>query len=409
MNPQIIRSNIGYFLVKEILDYYDEPLLFSCYDNTGRLFLAIVIDEIEGINKWLFVPTSSERLEKIKRGLIPLKKAFTDSEVDWLFETNGSLFSKQGVHFNFALRSSVSEELLPDDDIYLEPIEDMSYSEAIEDHFFDKIAIQRLADNTQLETLRITLKTPANIPIGMVAAETLGSFLSRVQSLFLSFITPGRGRKPEYIKANTRLNVLAGFNEGSFIFDLQQDKTDEILNDNFLGEVSLPAFIKIVEAVDDKEKLIEVTKDINLISISHYDRLLRVLSSGNCGIDLQWASPQRKVKETSLTPTQIRSIITLLDQEDSMKGRNFTAYGELVMAHSKKHRFELNTFDGNTYTGTIDPALNKYRFEISSFVEATIEETIKLNAKQERSFFKLVDVKVLSEEEIGTLLSREDD
>lgn len=89
MNREIIKTSLGNFIVIEILDYFDEPLLFSCADQTGRLFLAIVIDEIENINKWIFVPISLERLNEVKRGFIPLREAFAFPEVEWLIDIYG--------------------------------------------------------------------------------------------------------------------------------------------------------------------------------------------------------------------------------------------------------------------------------------------------------------------------------
>lgn len=410
MNREIIKTSLGNFIVIEILDYFDEPLLFSCADQTGRLFLAIVIDEIENINKWIFVPISLERLNEVKRGFIPLREAFAFPEVEWLIDIYGSIFTGKEISARFIHKSDILPEWLPDEDICLETIDDNYYlaNENDSEIFKDK-ELYFIADESQLETLEVSLQTPAHIPKGIIPMELLGNFLSRTQSLFFSIVSPARGRKPDYVKLNSGLNVLPRFSEGSFIIRLQQNKVDDIFNENFLGELSLPAFFKLLKAADDKKSLLEIVNSVELASIIQYNKLLRVLSSGDCGIKCKWVSPKLQKTEASLTPTQVRSIITLLNQENELTTKTFNAIGELVMAHSKKHKFELYAYDGREYKGTVDSRLYNHRFEVASYVEATIEETIKLNTISEKTTYRLMSVKALSNEEYLSLLSSEEE
>jgi hypothetical protein len=70
----------------ESYEYYDRPLLFSCVEeSTGRLFLAVLVNEHITIEEWLYVETSRHRLIDIRSGLISLHDAFTKSENGYVF------------------------------------------------------------------------------------------------------------------------------------------------------------------------------------------------------------------------------------------------------------------------------------------------------------------------------------
>jgi hypothetical protein len=71
----------------ESYEYYDRPLLFSCFEETSvRLFLAVLINELITTEEWLYVETSRNRLINIRSGLISLNDAFTKSENGYVFK-----------------------------------------------------------------------------------------------------------------------------------------------------------------------------------------------------------------------------------------------------------------------------------------------------------------------------------
>jgi hypothetical protein len=66
--------------------YYDRPLLFSSFEQTSyRLFLAILINEHNTMEEWLYVEVSRQRLLNIRAGLISLHDAFARSENGFVF------------------------------------------------------------------------------------------------------------------------------------------------------------------------------------------------------------------------------------------------------------------------------------------------------------------------------------
>ena len=73
-------TQLGNLEIIEIYEYYDQPLLFSCQNAIGQKFLAVLIDETDTVETWLYVPVSENRLNEIRSGKIDLHDAFSKAE-----------------------------------------------------------------------------------------------------------------------------------------------------------------------------------------------------------------------------------------------------------------------------------------------------------------------------------------
>lgn len=71
---------LGELTLTGVYDYYDKPILFSCKNTDGVIFLAILVFE-EGPNStWLYASMSEFREEQIYAGRIDLHDAFAKQE-----------------------------------------------------------------------------------------------------------------------------------------------------------------------------------------------------------------------------------------------------------------------------------------------------------------------------------------
>ena len=75
---------LGRLEIVETYAYYDQPVLFSCKNSAGRLYLVVAADENEENETWLFAGMSEERLRLIRSGSIDLHDAFADPEDGFL-------------------------------------------------------------------------------------------------------------------------------------------------------------------------------------------------------------------------------------------------------------------------------------------------------------------------------------
>jgi len=77
---------LGQLEFLEIYDYYDMPLLFSCTNRAGHIFIAVFVRETEEAYTWLYVPVSNDRFERIRDGEIDTRSAFANPEDEIVME-----------------------------------------------------------------------------------------------------------------------------------------------------------------------------------------------------------------------------------------------------------------------------------------------------------------------------------
>ena len=105
--------NLGKLEIVETYVYYDQPVLFSCKDAAGHLYLAVAADENNQHETWLYARVSVERLNLIRSGAIDLHDAFTDTEDDYLFQVRFPYDTPTSPQIESIKSNQVSEDMLP--------------------------------------------------------------------------------------------------------------------------------------------------------------------------------------------------------------------------------------------------------------------------------------------------------
>ena len=70
----------------DVFMFYNRPLLYSCFDQAGRLYLALLTDESALGERWLFARLSAERLELVAKGRIDTRAVFAGAEDGFVLE-----------------------------------------------------------------------------------------------------------------------------------------------------------------------------------------------------------------------------------------------------------------------------------------------------------------------------------
>lgn len=73
-------TNLGSCEIIETYVFYDEPVLFSCRNESGQLYLGVFSDETQDNETWLYARVSIDRLKQIRTGEIDLYTALTEPE-----------------------------------------------------------------------------------------------------------------------------------------------------------------------------------------------------------------------------------------------------------------------------------------------------------------------------------------
>jgi len=104
---------LGKLKIVETYVYYDQPVLFSCRNAAGHLYLVVAADENDQYETWLYAGVSVERLDRIRSGEIDLHDAFADPEDSFLFEAVVPYEDQSPLRIEPVQPNQISEDMLP--------------------------------------------------------------------------------------------------------------------------------------------------------------------------------------------------------------------------------------------------------------------------------------------------------
>lgn len=70
----------GKLEIVETYTYYDGVLLFSCESESGKLYLAVLVDRDKDTDVWLYVEVSHKRFVNLRADKIDLHDVFSKAE-----------------------------------------------------------------------------------------------------------------------------------------------------------------------------------------------------------------------------------------------------------------------------------------------------------------------------------------
>ena len=105
--------SLGKLEIVETYAYYDQPVLFSCKNATGHLYLVVAADENDQYDTWLYAGVSPERLNHIRSGEIDLHDAFADPEAGILFQVTAPYDNQSPLLIEPVESNQIPEDMLP--------------------------------------------------------------------------------------------------------------------------------------------------------------------------------------------------------------------------------------------------------------------------------------------------------
>lgn len=105
--------SLGRLEIVETYTYYDQPVLFSCKNAAGHLYLVVAADENDQYETWLYAGVSAERLDRIRSGEIDLHEAFADPEDGFLFQAVVPYEDQSPLRIEPVQPNQISEDMLP--------------------------------------------------------------------------------------------------------------------------------------------------------------------------------------------------------------------------------------------------------------------------------------------------------
>ena len=82
---------IGTTELIEVYSYYDQPMLFSCKNEYGHIFMVVCSEETNDSEIWLYVGLSPRRFENVRKGDIDLFDTFAFPEDKFIYRVEEHL------------------------------------------------------------------------------------------------------------------------------------------------------------------------------------------------------------------------------------------------------------------------------------------------------------------------------
>ncbi len=333
--------NLGIHKVVENYVYDKYPVLFSCRDFAGHLYL-ITVSENDQHKTWLRVGISNERLNLIRSGGIELRNAFTDAENDLLFQIriphdDPTQSSPEVIHPN-----EISEDLLPLPGERLglktETLPPLSNPE-------------EMVSSSVRELLNFAFnfggvfRTEAPI-------DTLGNILTGLQQVInrigAKCVNSTSKKIPEDIKSSMEISLLE-VGAGSFEIQLASTEYVGIFKESDLGN-AINEFVKILNSGCNQDQLKTLMEQFGPKVAKDYTEFLKPLSESVIDTRFTWTSPHPELGGTAqLSKSEMVKVIEILEKIQQETSETIRIRGTLVGLSLRSKSFEIETTDGNYY------------------------------------------------------------
>ena len=77
---------LGKLKIIEVYTVYDKPILFSCKNQSGLVFIAICVNNSESAEIWLYAPVSPSRFQSVIKADIELRHIFAETEDGFVYQ-----------------------------------------------------------------------------------------------------------------------------------------------------------------------------------------------------------------------------------------------------------------------------------------------------------------------------------
>ena len=343
MDDLLNISTLGRLEILETFEYYDQPVLFSCKNAAGHLYLVVAADENEQNETWLYAGVSEERLNLIRSGAIDLHDAFADPEDGFLVQAIVPYDNQTEIQIDSIPPDQVPEDMFPVPgerlDLKTDTLPVLSNSKEI-------------ATARKQEILHLTLNFN-----GVFMTEAPAGSLSKILGTLQDVInTIGMNRfELSQITEDVRHKMaisLIGVGAGSFDIRLASTEIVDLLSHSEFGD-TIEDFLELLNAGSNQEELKIPLERLKLRVAENYTKFLKSLSESVKDTKLTWTSPNPERGGTAyLSEPQMRETIEILERFQPEAQSTFTITGTLVGASLNTKRFEIQTSE-KLYIGDI--------------------------------------------------------
>ena len=298
---------LGRLEILETYAYYDQPVLFSCKNSAGHLYLVVAADENDQDETWLYAPVSVERLNLIRSGTTDLHDAFADPEGNHLFQVKFPYNTTTSPQVEFIAANQAPKDMLPIPgerlDLEIETPPELRDSEEIE-------------KNGKREVINLTLNFDgpfrSEAPVTALS-QILGNFQGVINAIGMHLFNLKKIN--DDIKRKMQMSFLK-VGAGSFDIQLASTDTTNFSESSDCGD-AIEKFLNLLAAASNKEQLKSHLEELPSSVAKDYTAFLKSLNEYVIDAKFKWVSPNPNRGQTvQLSNYQMQKAITVLEKYD---------------------------------------------------------------------------------------------
>lgn len=334
---------LGELFYKDVLMYYEKPLLFTAINDLEYLYLCLLsVDEIDS-QQWLMAPITFKERKELLNGKKLIKSVFSENK-HLVYLVKCSLGEYQE---NMILPSNIPHHYLPADDLCLDFL-----NETCEESNDDILKLT-LEERRSILDIRIIDKKNPNIH--EVPLKDLAPLLGEVSHLSytLARYNPQISNKfpAAEIKKKTQLNMALTY-AGSFGIRFKTNEIADLLNeDMIIQQIFSDMFLLIGE---DEHEFSTILSNRKSKAINACRRFLNEIVKEKYDFEFKYALPDCRYKKTYIDKEKIKDRLKSLNTFLENKEEIYDFRGYIIGGKLDKGNFEFISEDGERMSGRID-------------------------------------------------------
>ncbi len=385
-------SEIGAVKIVEVFDFFDFPRLFSCARASGQKYLALSVDDSEGVNTFLYSSVSEFRYKLLLQGGLSLREPYSNPEDGWLYKVEST---QTGVEVSRSKASELPSHWLPPADAF---IESELLAQSTERPSLD---VSQLAVSGNREIANLALKLPRGKTD--IRSRLLGQFLVAFQELVdaVGQKCAGeptlKGAISKDILDRTQLQVLQTY-PSSFGIQFAANQQSDLFQDSLLAE-SLSDIYHLMEAEFDEDRLSNLLHSLRGRATSKYRSLLESMIAVEGSVTLDWGSPKEGYGgQFVFSQNSILKAYEIVSSVEEQVGEEVEVVGQLVGLNVRTKTYEISSVsDKQKYAGKLaaEAPESIHHAQLSEMYVATLKRVIEVQSTsgEEKERWLLVNLR----------------
>lgn len=379
--------------LKNVLDYYDGPILITVIDSVDTIYICELINRIDGFDEFFCVPISQHKLELFYSGQIDLRTIYEQPEIN-LFSVLRVANYKEVMSLEVIPEESISSEWYPDEGLKLD-----TYPAELDASIIKESRIRNAG------IIEAKLNPPeARGSEKKISAIHLMQFLHLFQAVVRSAFKNSLNNLSKDAKRmldkpqNYGLDVCAT-SAGSFKVQFQATS-----DSNLFGDLPIESALHILDKItlkpDDLQNNLQVIKEYKGHFVSSYANLLGFIIDSDIPVSYAWTTPNKKtVIHRSISTTQARPMYDELRRSEELSREIIDVTGRVFNADEDKNTWGIKAKkeDGKTviYKGGLseNAICTITGITMGKTYKVKLEERLEMDVStgKEKTLYSLID------------------